>query len=91
MSKRIPLKGEPDFTAITDEKLVAYKSTVQEMIHSYFDEETSSVLKKVWKQLSDECADRQSRNIDNEFIAEKTEPLKTVKIKTVKLAKRIKR
>lgn len=91
MLKRTPIKGEPDFTAISDEKLVSYLEVVQSMIFAYqgCDAEATALLHKLWKQLSCEQADRQVNSI-NEFIAEESEPIKTVKIKTVKIAKRIK-
>lgn len=91
MSQRTPIKGKPDFSSITDDKLVSYLEVVQSMIFAYqnCDEEAITVLHKLWKQLSEEQADRQLNSI-NEFIAEKPETPKTIKIKTVKLAKRIK-
>lgn len=58
--RRTPLKGEPDFTTINDQKLKEYKDVIQDMIfaYSYYDKEVVQVLKRVFKQVSDNLTDR---------------------------------
>lgn len=87
MSKRTPMKGEPDFTAISDSRLRDFIDLAQQMIFAYqqCDSEKSRVMSEVWKQLSDEYTDRQL------FNAPEVETVKTTpKIHTVKLVKPLK-
>ena len=58
--RRTPLKGQPDFTAISDTKMREYQNAVQDMIfaYKYYDKEATEVLKKIWKHLSDNLTDR---------------------------------
>ena len=58
--RKVPLKGEPDFTAISDRKLRDYKDFVQDMIfaYKYCDKEATEVFNKVYKQISDNLTDR---------------------------------
>ena len=57
--KKVPLKGKPDFTKFSDERLEAYLDLVQGLIHAYaaFSEERE-VLFRIWKALSDHQIDR---------------------------------
>ena len=59
--KIVPLKGKPDFTRFSDERLEACLEHVQGLIHAYeaFSEERE-VLYKIWKALSDHQIDRES-------------------------------
>ena len=59
-SKKVPMKGEPDFTHISDEKLNEYKDFIQQMIHSYkgVSNSDTEVLTKIWNDLKNECAER---------------------------------
>ena len=58
--RRTPLKGQPDFTSISDRKMKEYQNVVQDMIfaYKYYDKESTELLKKIWKQLSDNLTDR---------------------------------
>ena len=82
------MKGKPDFSAISDLKLKEYIDLAQQMIFSYqyCDEEKSRVMREVWKQMSDEYADR----VCNAPIEPESSPSTIHKIKTVKVIKRIK-
>ena len=89
MSKKLPMKGQPDFSTISDEKLKGYIDLAQQMIfaYQYCDEEKARVMKEVWKQMSDEYADRICQA---PFEPEEVAP-SVHKIKMVKPIKRIKR
>lgn len=91
MSKNTPLKGKPDFTRLSDEKLKGYIDLAQQMIfaYQYCDEEKVRVLTDVWKQMSDEYTERMC-NAPFERV-EESPPQVMHKIKTVKTIKRIKR
>ena len=92
MSKnKIPIKGKPDFTSLSDEKVGEYRDLAQQMIftYKYCDEEKVCVLTDVWKQFSDEYTDRLC---NAPFVEpEKENPVVTHKIKMAKPLKRIKR
>ena len=88
---RTPMKGQPDFSTLSDEKLKEYIDLAQQMIfaYQYCDEEKTRVMKEVWKQMSDEYADRLC---NAPFIESVEECAPSVhKIKVVKPIKRIKR
>lgn len=90
LSKKTPIKGKPDFTNISDEKLKGYIDLAQQMIfaYKYCDEEKVRVLTEVWKQMSNEYTERLC---NAPFIESVEEAPKTIhKIKTVKSIKRIK-
>ena len=85
---RTPMKGEPDFSNISDEKLRGYIDLAQQMIFTYeqCDSEKTRVMKEVWKQMSDEFTDRLCKA---PFIEpEKEVPTTVHKIKVVKRIKR---
>ena len=94
--KRVPIKGEPDFTTISDERLKGFIDLAQQMIfaYKYCDEEKTRVMKEIWKQLSDEQADRLCslaiEELDRQEKEGKESPIKPSlhKIKTVKRIKR---
>ena len=94
--KRVPIKGEPDFTTISDERLKGFIDLAQQMIFSYkyCDEEKTRVMKEIWKQLSDEQTDRLCSSsiaeLDRQEKEEQGSPIKPSlhKIKTVKRIKR---
>lgn len=58
--KRVPLKGEPDFTTISDERLSGFVDLAQQMIfaYKYHDEEKVKVMQAIWKDMSNEKSDR---------------------------------
>lgn len=92
MKNRVPIKGQPDFTMISDERLKGFIDLAQQMIFAYehCDEEKARVLREVWKQMSDEYTDRLSKAPFSPPV-EESAPL-IHKIKTVKtLKKSIKR
>lgn len=81
---RTPMKGQPDFSTLSDEKLKEYIDLAQQMIfaYQYCDEEKTRVMKEVWKQMSDEYSDRLC---NAPFIEpEKEAPTVVHKIKVVK-------
>ena len=85
---RTPMKGQPDFSTLSDEKLKEYIDLAQQMIfaYQYCDEEKTRVMKEVWKQMSDEYTDRLCKA---PFIEpEKEVPTVVHKIKVVKRIKR---
>ena len=89
--KRTPIKGCPDFTTISDEKLKRFIDLSQQLMFSYkqCDEEVVSVMKRVWKQLSAEYADRVSASAIKE-ISQEVEFPKPI-VRKIKLVKQIKR
>ena len=92
---RTPLKGLPDFSSISDERLREYIDLAQQMIfaYQYCDEEKTRVMKEVWKQMSDEYSDRLSKA---PFIEPEKDPCliqegAPVTVHKIKVIKRIKR
>ena len=55
-----PLKGEPDFTGLTDSELKEGKDLIQSLIfaYKYCDKEVTKTLQKVHKQISDNLTER---------------------------------
>lgn len=90
--KRTPIKGQPDFTTLSDEKVKEYRDLAQQMIfaYKYCDEEKTRVMTDIWKQMSDEYTDRLCNAPFVEPV-EESAPKTMHKIKTVKTLKRIKR
>ena len=86
------MKGEPDFTLISDEKLREFKDLTQQMIFAYkgCDEEKTRVLSEVWKQLSDECAERTYTSSIAELDSQEQKTVKPA-VHKIKLVKSIKR
>lgn len=86
MSKKVPIKGSPDFTTISNDRLNGFIDLAQQMIFSYksCDTEVYTVMQKVWKQLSDERVDRLAVGTVKELEREETAPLTVHKIKAVK-------
>lgn len=83
------MKGKPDFSFISDERLKGYIDLAQQMIFSYeqCDEEKTRVMKEVWKQMSDEYSDRMA-SVPFIVEPEKEVPATVHKIKVVKRIKR---
>lgn len=85
------MKGSPDFTTISDERLNGLIDLAQQMIfaYKYLDEEKVRVFTEVWKDLTNE---RTERLCNAPFIEpEKEAPVPVHKVKMVKPIKRIKR
>lgn len=92
--KRVPIKGEPDFTTISDERLKGFIDLAQQMIfaYKYCDEEKTRVMRDIWKQMSDEQTDRLCASAIAE-LDKQEESLVTDKpvMRKIKTIKRIKR
>ena len=90
MQKRTPIKGNPNFSVISDDRLKEYIDLAQQMIFAYkgVDEEKVRVLTEVWKQMSDEYTER----LCNAPFVAPVESSDTVvhKIKPIKRIKRLK-
>lgn len=93
--KRVPIKGEPDFTTISDERLHGFIDLAQQMIfaYKYCDEEKTRVLQEIWKQCSNEETDRllcasAIKELDRQEAEVDTPVMR--KIKIIKSIKRIK-
>ena len=91
--KKVPIKGTPDFTTISDQRLNGFVDFAQQMISSYSscDEEVVAVMKKVWKQLSDERIDRLSDSAVEELSRieeQESKPISVHRVKTVKLKRK---
>lgn len=91
--KRVPIKGEPDFTTISDERLKGFIDLAQQMIfaYKYCDEEKTRVMRDIWKQMSDEHTERLCASaiaeLDRQEQESESKPVMR-KIKTVKCIKR---
>ena len=57
---RYAVKGKPDFHNVNDERLKSFMDLTQQLIFAYnqIDKEKVSVLKEIWKDLSNENTDR---------------------------------
>lgn len=92
--KRVPIKGEPDFTTISDERLHGFIDLAHQMIfaYKYCDEEKTRVLQEIWKQCSNEETDRLCASAVKELDRQEAEVDTPAvrKIKPVKSIKRIK-
>ncbi len=88
--KRVPIKGEPDFTTISDERLKGFIDLAQQMIFAYKheDAEKTRVLKEIWKDCTNEYTDRLSAACQEALMKEESSPIVSRRIKTVKLKKR---
>ena len=58
--RKTPLKGEPCFVNISDDRLTEYRDFIQDMIfaYKYCDPEMTKVLQKMHKQISVNLTDR---------------------------------
>ena len=91
---RIPLKGQPDFTTISDERLKGFLDLAQQMIfaYKYCDEEKTRVLTAIWKELSIEHTDRLCNSACAELECQsKEEEVVPPTVHKIKMVKRIKR
>ena len=78
--RRTPLKGEPDFTNLNDEKMREYRDLIQSLIFSYkyCDKEVTKTLQKVHKQISENLTERLAYDTMN-VLSEQTESPKEEK------------
>ena len=58
--RKTPLKGEPNFTSVSDDRMREYKDLVQQLIfaYEYCDKEITVAMKKAYKHISDNLTDR---------------------------------
>lgn len=57
--RRVPEKGKPDFSNLDDKRVRKYRDVVNEMIGAFSEiPDVKKVLTEVWKELSNECAER---------------------------------
>lgn len=84
--RKVPLKGLPDFTSMSDDRLRESADVVQNLIFAYksFDKEVVRVLEKVHKQMSDNLTDRLAYDMINAPVEAKKVFKKPLKIKLVK-------
>lgn len=55
----VPEKGRPDFSNLDDKRVREYRDVVNEMIGAFSEfPDMKAVLTEVWKELSNECAER---------------------------------
>ena len=89
---KTPIRGEPDFTAISNEMLKGFIELSQQMIFVYrgCDEEKTRVMKEVWKQMSDEYSDR-LHSLTVEDLSKQTHEQDSPVVHKIKMVKRIKR
>lgn len=92
--KRVPIKGEPDFTTISDERLHGFIDLAQQMIfaYKYCDEEKTRVLQDIWKQCSNEETERicasAIASLERQEREEKAPTMRKIRpVKSVKLTK----
>ena len=94
---RIPLKGQPDFTTISDDRLKGFLDLAQQMIfaYKYCDEEKTRILTAIWKELSIEHTDRICKSACEELERQSKEPKEEEvvppTVHKIKMVKRIKR
>lgn len=91
--KRVPIKGEPDFTTISDERLKGFIDLAQQMIfaYKYCDEEKTRVMRDIWKQMSDEHTERLCASAIAELDRQEQESESKPVMRKIKTVKRIKR
>ena len=53
--RRVPLKGEPNFSNLTDEQVRQYKNMVTDLMGNFSElPDVTSALETAWKYLSEE-------------------------------------
>lgn len=59
MPGKVPMKGCPDFSMLSDEKVREYRDFINSMLCCYSEfPEKCAVLREIWNDLKDESADR---------------------------------
>lgn len=91
-SKRIPIKGVPDFTNVSDKRLKEHIDLIQQLIFSYkgVSEEKVKMLREMWKDMSDEYADRLAESAIKE-VTHQEESSVDIPVRRVKFVKPIRR
>lgn len=65
MRNKTPVKGQPDFTTLSDSRVKAYRNLIADMIGSYSQfPEYTQILTQIWKDLTSENADRISHDTE---------------------------
>ena len=92
VKKKTPIKGEPDFTTVSDETLKGFLDLAQQMrfVYQLCDGEKTRVMKEVWKQIADECAERLHKSVSEDLSRQSVE-VETPVVHKIKMVKRIKR
>ena len=93
--KRVPLKGEPNFTTMSDERLKEFMYEMEDLRFAYehFDENKAKVIKEIWKDLNTEYSSRliasphQEISCEEEPVAQKLHCVKPKKVKRIKSLK----
>lgn len=90
---RVPIKGEPDFTSISNERLNGFVELAQQMIFAYkgVSAEKVSVLKEIWKDMSKEQTSRLCASAYKEIDIQEEEEKKPLSVHRIKPVRRIKR
>lgn len=58
MKRPLPVKGVPDFSFLSDEKVREYRELINVMISSYGDTDKKKLLEEMWSDLNAECISR---------------------------------
>lgn len=67
--RRVPLKGEPNFSNLTDEQVRQYKNMVTDLIGNFSElPDVTSALETAWKYLSEECVERACKQPEVEVV-----------------------
>ena len=86
---RVPIKGEPDFTGMSDKKIKACLEAVQDLlfVYKYCDLKKVEVLSSAWKDLSHEDTKRTAESAFKALDKEENREIKAQKriIKPVKI------
>lgn len=90
MSKRVPIKGVPDFTNVSDKRLKEHIDLIQQLIFSYkgVSDVKVKMLREMWKEMSDEYADRLADSAIQEVSRQEESP-KDIPVRRVKFVKPI--
>ena len=67
--RRVPLKGEPNFSNLTDEQVRLYKNMVTDLMGNFSElPDVTSALEVAWKYLSEECVERTCKQPEVEVV-----------------------
>lgn len=67
--RRVPLKGEPNFSNLTDEQVRQYKNMVTDLMGNFSElPDVTSALETAWKYLSEECVERTCKQPEVEVV-----------------------
>lgn len=84
--RKTPEKGLPNFSNLDDNRVREYRDVVNEMIGAFSEfPEEKEVLTRVWKYLSNECADRVCKLPDSSVSVQSKRPVVFKRSKSMKL------